>query len=70
MRSLSKYWIYGNVYPSEMLIPQFHASKQEARESVVDYGISEEDFFRGTLKEKHSTMMLKMRCCGQSYGLD
>lgn len=51
--------VYGNVYPSEKLILQFHASKQVVGESVVNYGVSEEDFFRGTLKDDVKNEMLR-----------
>ena len=31
--------VYGNVYPSEQLVQQFYAAKQEPNESVADYGM-------------------------------
>ena len=31
--------VYGNIYPSEQLIQQFYAAKQEPKESVAEYGM-------------------------------
>ena len=31
--------VYGNIYPSEQLIQQFYAAKQEQKESVAEYGM-------------------------------
>ena len=44
--------MYGNIYPSEKLIQQFYTSKQEARESVVDYGIRLEELTHGCIERK------------------
>ena len=42
--------VYGKIYPSE--IQQFYTSKQEARESVVDYGMRLEELIQRCIERK------------------
>lgn len=44
--------VYGNIYPTEKLIQQFYASKQEDGESVVDYGMRLESILQRCIERK------------------
>ncbi|KAK3108318.1 hypothetical protein FSP39_005531 [Pinctada imbricata] len=56
--------IYGNIYPSEKLIQQFYAAKQEVGESVADYGMRLESLLqtcidRGSISFSDRNEMLR-----------
>ncbi|XP_061190384.1 paraneoplastic antigen Ma2 homolog [Saccostrea echinata] len=44
--------VYGNIYPSEKLIQQFYASKQEEGETVVDFGMRLESILQRCIERK------------------
>lgn len=44
--------VYGIIYPSEKLIQQLYTSKQEATESVVDYGMRLEGLIQRCIERK------------------
>ncbi|XP_061170395.1 uncharacterized protein LOC133179718 [Saccostrea echinata] len=44
--------VYGNIYPSEKLIQQFYASKQEEGETVVDFGMRLQSILQRCIERK------------------
>lgn len=45
-------WLFGNIYPTEKLIQQFHATQQEEGETVIDYGLRLDSILQRCIERK------------------